>query len=233
MNKIKKMGIATVVSYLFALVLFFFYFKIELDSNTYLHVFGRLIFNLIGFLCIYIGSISWAKSVEKSVSDKIMRSTFLIGFILYCILLCTVTLFDTQFGRNETNIFIADDLYRKIYLEHSVNLIPFKTILFYFSGAVNVSIAVLNLLGNFCMFMPCAFLFPIIVKRIKTWKSFFIAISGLIIVIEVVQLVFMCGTFDIDDYILNVGGALVMYGILKVSFFQSIMNRVTLIDIKK
>lgn len=233
MYNIKKIGMVTILLYLVSLGIFFFYCKVELDKVLSFGVTERVMLNVIGFVCIYFGSILWAKSVDKSTSDKIMRITFIIGLTIYLVLLFTITLFDGYLERNGGNIFTVDEIYRKCFLEFKINLIPMKTILHYFKGTVNLSIAILNVLGNFCMFMPFAFFLPLISTKVRGWKIFFIAISSVVILIEVLQLVIMCGSLDIDDYILNVSGAFAIYFILKSPFLKNILEKITLIEIRQ
>jgi len=87
------------------------------------------------------------------------------------------------------------------------NFIPFKTILPYLLGGSGWFI---NLVGNIVLFAPIGFLFPYIYRKVTWQKSLVLAIaSGL--VIEVMEVLFHVGIFDIDDIILNGLGVMIGY----------------------
>lgn len=83
-----------------------------------------------------------------------------------------------------------------------VNLVPFRTIGTYISD-INFGIALINILGNIIPFVPMGFLIPMAFPSqrniIKTMISCFLLICS----IEILQLIFFLGSFDIDDIILN------------------------------
>ena len=57
--------------------------------------------------------------------------------------------------------------------------------------------------------------------------SIYGARAGLsVLVIEVLQLVFLTGSADIDDFILNVGGAMAAYGILNIDKVKRGINKI-------
>jgi glycopeptide antibiotics resistance protein len=105
------------------------------------------------------------------------------------------------------------------------NFIPFKTILHYLGGNPSFGVAKENLLGNIIAFGPLGFLLPIVIKGIKDVKH--IALSAFIVSLtfEVIQLLTYLGSFDVDDIILNVLGAMCGYLVYKV-FFLLIPKRI-------
>jgi glycopeptide antibiotics resistance protein len=58
-------------------------------------------------------------------------------------------------------------------------------------------------------------------NKINTFSIFMII---LLFIIEVVQLVTRRGSFDIDDFILNMVGALIGFGIWKTKVVQKLLN---------
>ena len=67
----------------------------------------------------------------------------------------------------------------------------------------------LNVVCNVVAFVPCGFFLPIISRRGGKWYNAILLCFALSLCIEVVQLVFKVGSFDVDDLLLNtVGGAL-------------------------
>lgn len=106
------------------------------------------------------------------------------------------------------------------YWEHismNINIVPFYTIkqnlylILKQSNPYLVPHAIINLLGNIIGFIPFGILLPLLLKRARTFKKFFFyAISG-IVLIELIQLFTLRGSFDIDDLILNMLGSLIGY----------------------
>ena len=83
-----------------------------------------------------------------------------------------------------------------------VNLIPFSTIGAYISD-INYSVSINNILGNIIPFIPMGFIIPM---AFPSQRNVFKTItSGLLLIfsIEILQIIFYVGSFDIDDIILN------------------------------
>ena len=104
----------------------------------------------------------------------------------------------------------------------SLNLVPFRTILKFvplltFSRASLVRLAVVNLFGNIVMFIPLGFFLPRVFPKLRRiWKTLLVTLLS-ISVIELVQLFSLVGSCDIDDLILNLTGAVIGYGIFKLT----------------
>jgi len=102
------------------------------------------------------------------------------------------------------------------------NLMLFKTISVYASGEPTWKIATRNLLGNIILLIPLGFLFTGLYQKLK-WKSIFLV--GLIIgtTLELLQVLFKSGIFDIDDIILNLLGIIMgywLFNFLKIIFIK-------------
>ncbi len=91
-------------------------------------------------------------------------------------------------------------------------------------GAVSIyrtqaRIAVVNLLGNVVMFIPLGFFLPLVWKKLrKLWKSFLTA-AGMILLVELVQMLTLRGSCDIDDLILNLCGVVIGYVLWRMVYF--------------
>jgi len=103
----------------------------------------------------------------------------------------------------------------------NANLIPLKTILSYISGEPTREIAMRNLLGNIAVLIPFGFILVSTQKRLK-WKG--VLLVGLItgIILELLQILFGSGIFDIDDIILNSLGVIIGY--LLFTFLKYILK---------
>ena len=73
------------------------------------------------------------------------------------------------------------------------------------AGRLNFQ-AVINLGGNVIMFIPFGFLLPFVCDRAKRLKCCFVMTLAVILLVELLQLVTLLGSFDIDDVILNMIG---------------------------
>lgn len=91
-----------------------------------------------------------------------------------------------------------------------VNLVPFVNLTDY----VVKREMIVNIIGNFAMFIPTGIMTPLIYRNIDGVKS--VVLTGFLIslVIEIIQLPFAVRASDVDDLILNTAGCLVGYGIL-------------------
>jgi len=114
------------------------------------------------------------------------------------------------------------------YIRYSSNLVPFRTISIYisalFDGSMNIDIPIKNLLGNFLMFLPMGIYIPYFIKKINKISAFAISMILLLFLIEVIQVVTRRGSFDIDDFLLNMIGALIGFGIWKTTVVQRFLK---------
>jgi glycopeptide antibiotics resistance protein len=97
------------------------------------------------------------------------------------------------------------------------NFVPFKTILPYLLGYKGWIIAGVNLFGNIGLLVPVGLLALLVWPNLSWKKSLILAVaSGF--TIELLQVVFHVGIFDVDDVILNALGVMIGYGVLKIIF---------------
>lgn len=206
-----------------------------LNSRTELSTAGKLC--LIGIICLtsYFGSLLFSKTTKPDTSQKIMKYTFELYFIMYIVFLVTLVLFDTSFGRTGFSLFTSwnsDTL--KYYLEGALNLIPFATVWEYVSGVVDSTVslkmAMVNILGNLMAFAPFAFFLPLIFNKFRKFKNFLIAMFCIVVAVELLQFVLLTGSCDIDDVILNVGGTCLAYRILNVKGIKKVTAKITTIS---
>lgn len=143
------------------------------------------------------------------LKDSKKRNMFVrIMLVVYAIVMAYFLFFRHSFNVGGT------------YWEHismNINIVPFYTIkqnlylILKQSNPYLVPHAIINLLGNIIGFIPFGILLPLLLKRARTFKRFFFyAISG-IVLIELIQLFTLRGSFDIDDLILNMLGSLIGY----------------------
>lgn len=117
------------------------------------------------------------------------------GFVLY-----SVCLFILLFDRPEQSGI------------RTYNLVPLKTILFYFKSGVAPLVAFYNLAANIGLFIPYGFLLMALVKKRRVVVLSLIPVFS-ISIIESLQFVTRRGQLDIDDLILNVLGFVIGYSL--------------------
>lgn len=108
------------------------------------------------------------------------------------------------------------------------NLIPFATIIHHIDllGSKYIELArhaAINLIGNVVMFIPLGFFLPSIWPKFRFYLKFMLAVFLTITSVELIQLVTLLGSMDIDDLILNLAGASI--GFLIYIIITSVCNK--------
>ena len=105
-------------------------------------------------------------------------------------------------------------------LGYSYNIYPFREIKRYLTYAhvLGIRSVILNLAGNVIGFMPFGMLLPVMRSEVRrAWR---VTVLGFEIsaLIEIAQLIFQVGCFDVDDIILNTFGAWLGYILFYILF---------------
>ena len=220
------------IFYGLAVLFLILYFIADRSATLNFTEFGRLFLLCGSCLFLYFGGLQLSKYNNNT---KPMKINLWIFFGLYLLLLVTLTLFDSIWGRNGINLVNANINYKQ-YFESTVNLVPFKTIMMYikqFDSMYGTRTVLLNLLGNIIALMPMAFFLPLLFKKQNKFRNFLLTTTGIILLIEVLQLLTSSGRFDIDDFILNLSGALIMYGIIKIKSVNNLIRNIFLLEKNK
>lgn len=183
------------------------------------------------FILAYLGSLVRARHSNRQKSLNIMYNTFFFLFTVYIVVVIDFTLIDGTFGRDISVLFTKDLKTRADYIKTGVNLVPFDTVKLFINGYKNgvLSFADItdNLFGNLFVLAPLSFFVPVFIKRINRFYKYFLLILACVLVIEILQVLFMTGAADIDDVILNISGALIIYGILRIKNVSKFLNKAT------
>lgn len=118
-------------------------------------------------------------------------------FITYLIILCYFLFFSEEMGRT---------YYERSYHYNLVPLREIKRFLQYWK-VLGIGTVMINLVGNVVAFMPFGMFLPLFWERCRRfWRT---ALYGfeLSLFVEIQQLIFKVGSFDVDDLILNTIGA--------------------------
>lgn len=228
-----KKVLISITMYLLASVLLGYYAYFQVNKDIVMTPVGRVVILVLSSIFMYIGAIILSKvlSKHKKLPFKINLA---ICFILYIILLSTLTLFDDYFRRGSINIVSWNRQMVKNYLNTSFNIIPFKTINMYISkyisGYFSTKIFMYNIFGNIIALMPFAFFLPLIFKRQNKFKVFLITMIIVVLLIEGLQFLTLSGSCDIDDLILNVMGACILYIILSIKSIKGLIRNIFLLE---
>lgn len=212
--RLHSMKLLSAVMYILSFLAFFCLVGtdvISIKSVPYVHS-VKFMTALLVFIFGYFGAVFRCRIFsDEKASKRVFRHTFFMLFLAYCFIVIDFTLIDDTFGRNVSSIFSLerDEIGR--YIKENTNMIPFATIrLFihgYKSGALSFAVMVENILGNLMVFMPFSLFLPVISDRFYSRRSLIPTIICIVVFIELLQLVMLTGSADIDDFILNVAGA--------------------------
>ena len=208
MQKLSKPFAA--ISYIFAAALLAVYFGTEFVPSFFLSTAGRLVLLCVSCGFFWLGGFFLTK---RSGNNRPMKINLRIFLALYLLLFATLTLFDPLWGRNGGFVIWNKELF-EMYVQNSLNLVPFKTILQYFyRGTVNQF--VVNVVGNLVCLMPLGILLPLNFEKQQKTGIFLMTCVLIVSAVEILQFATLSGSCDIDDLILNVSGAFIVYFFMK------------------
>ena len=123
-----------------------------------------------------------------------------VAFVVYLMVLTYFLFFSERYGR------AVDQIYR-------YNLVPFREIRRYiqYRHLFGWEYFVVNIYGNILAFVPFGFFLPIVSKSNRSFWTVTLYGFEFTLGIELVQLSFQVGTFDVDDIIMNTLGAILGY----------------------
>ncbi|MBQ2302306.1 MAG: VanZ family protein [Oscillospiraceae bacterium] len=204
MQKLSKPFAA--ISYIFAAALLAVYFGTEFVPSFFLSTAGRLVLLCVSCGFLWLGGFFLTK---RSGNNRPMKINLRIFLALYLLLFATLTLFDPLWGRNGGFVIWNRELF-EMYVQNSLNLVPFKTVLQYFyRGTINQF--VVNIVGNLVCLMPLGILLPLNFEKQRKTGIFLMTCVLIVSAVEILQFATLSGSCDIDDFILNVGGAFLIY----------------------
>ena len=179
------------------------------------------------FLIIATMIVEIKKSKDIQEKNQIRNFWLKILFIIYLLLLITILFLKNEYrmgGFEDINTFSNEHF-------ETINIIPFATIIGYISGLlfedININIVVINLATNLLLFAPMGFFIPILFdKKVKNIKQFGMVMILITMLVEILQFITYSGSTDIDDIILNITGAIIIYMLMKTKFVKNLLNKV-------
>ena len=212
----KRLFADTVILFVSVLLLVGFFLselKLDLLSPPVGTVqFWRCLLLFIICLIAYLGGVLLKRRTQKNIVPYL----FCAFLFLYLYLILSLTLMDKGLRLDSTRLTAQGVSPREYYLRWFVNFQPFQSIYTVYirgllDGYVSIRYTVLNLLGNLCAFMPLSVLLPACMKCMLRWYWFLPSVLLFVISVEGMQFWLMVGSCDVDDVILNVGGAMLLY----------------------
>ncbi len=120
-------------------------------------------------------------------------------FVVYIVVLFYLLFFAESMGRTSRHF--------------SYNIRPFKEIkrFYEYRYRIGMQYFILNVIGNIVAFVPFGFFLPEVNKRFS--NMFLVVTAGMLfsLGVELLQLHFHIGSFDVDDIILNTSGTFAGY----------------------
>lgn len=140
------------------------------------------------------------------IHKKQLRALCNIGFILYVIMIFYFVLLSERYGRQIG------------YETCHYNLVPFKEIkrFIVYRHLLSPESFITNLIGNVFAFSPFGALLPVVVFRKTGFRNVIAATFCFSLSIELMQLVFRIGVFDVDDLMMNTLGGLIGFLFYKI-----------------
>ncbi len=219
----------SILLYGLSFILILIYLYIIFVRNIALNPLFKLFILMIICILTYFGGQFWTLYNKKD-KNTIYKINLVIWFILYLILFLNLTLFESYYFRHGFLIVKWNKVVLWDYYYNVVNFIPFRMIIRFITKVINhemeISMFIRNMLGNFIACMPFSFFLPRLFKKENNTKVFLITMFIIISIVEISQFVTLSGTFDVDDYILNISGAYLMYKILKIDKINNLINKV-------
>lgn len=144
---------------------------------------------------------------EKNGASKLLIVIFYLIFIVYAFITIKIILFKT--------IPFSALFHSRIMSLRSINMIPFKTIIeFFTSESIDMGRALANIGGNIAIFVPLG-IFVAYAAYNKPLRISFLCLLLISFGLEVIQYVFALGSSDIDDILLNFAGGAIGVGVYK------------------
>lgn len=197
-----------IISIVFAAIFFAVYVV------TFGH-YGKKVLFILLFLMILFAYIAVRIHMRRfpDSAPKTVRRFIWFCFLLFIHLLLSFTLSSSYFYRPSSFAFTDPEGFN-VYLQNRVNLIPFYTIR-EISDKSSFYTVIINNIGNIVALMPMGVFLPLLFFRQRRIKMFILTTTLAVILIESTQMLFLMGAWDIDDLILNVTGAVIMFLIMR------------------
>lgn len=180
---------------------------------------------------IYAGSRIKIRHLNAEEKQRIMKWTFWVLFGLYLLLFFALVFVDSYFKNDIRAQGLGGIKDFEQYKENYTSFVPFRStrgLLYSYSrGWIDYKAPLVNIAGNLLLCMPFAFFLPLLNKKQRNFFAFLLTVSAISLFVEAVQLATRRGFCDIDDFILNVLGACIFYGVLYIKPIRRTVQKIT------
>lgn len=179
------------------------------------------------------GLLLYAASLqEEAQKRRLVRVVLWVLFGFYLLVLFS-SLF---FSRIDFQNYAAQHDFYRANMDLMTNFVPFETITLYLRclryNYIGMAIPMTNLFGNLMLFMPMALLLPCLFSSMRKWWRFCLLMPLMLLAVESLQLILCCGSCDIDDVILNLSGALIVYFLIRIPAITRLLEKLYLMPPK-
>ena len=162
---------------------------------------------------------------DRTAELQRLRRAQILILVVFILCLADIALIGNSVGRFH---FPGE---RAEYVELYVNFRPLRTIRNYlrgfFNGYVSFFYLSLSLLGNFFLLSPFALFLPVLFRHERKWYLFLPTVLAISCCVEALQYLFMAGSCDVDDLILNFLGATAVFFFLKIPPLRRLIRIIT------
>ena len=151
----------------------------------------------------------------KLEKDQILKKIGWLLFYLYIIFLSYFLFFSERYGRSHMSV------------DYRYNLELFKEIKRFIKYRERIGFEnfIVNILGNVLAFTPYGFLLPLLNVRYQKFIWILFLSFLFTLTVEVIQLVFKVGIFDVDDLFLNTVGGIIGFLFYKLLTYIGIKSK--------
>lgn len=166
-----------------------------------------------------------------SKKARTAKVTVSVLFALYLCFFAYVTLFSGRYGRSFPSITDLDPEKIAEHFRWHSSLVPFATVTDFIKGYLNGNVGIhaitVNIFGNLAATAPFGFFIPFLSKKKVGVLRLVFTVFATVLAVEGLQVLLMTGSFDVDDLILNVSGALLTFGILRIPPIEKAIFKLT------
>lgn len=182
-------------------------------------------FQLITFLvasAFAYNSVRLYGRMRPECEGKAMKA-FVLGFFIFYLAFLFLLTFSVH--RNDPHFILFDKELLETHIRKRANFVPFHTVNKMLLSGYRPKYVIVNILGNIAALCPLGVFLPLLFRSARRLPIFTLYATLTVLFIELTQLSFGIGSCDIDDLILNVSGAVLMFLFFKIRFVRSLVFR--------
>lgn len=224
-NKILFKKTFAIILYITGLLFALYIGNLMLNADVWIDIEGLFVSTL--FFCVPTGFATFlliSITQDEQKKYKLIKIFIFLLFFFYILLLLSILFFRGMRMHDYSN-----RLSFNLHIQLNANFVPFKTIInyiyYFLNDTINKNIIIENLLGNVLLFAPMGIFLPCLFDKFQSYKKFIATLLIILIGVETVQLITYTGSFDIDDIILNLTGAVSFLRLWNLKLVQQFLTK--------